>query len=66
MIQNTLHLRAPKNCCRVSLICSMEPITKNSNGIKTKNKNRDAQKKWSSHKVREVCAEAGRQSLWKR
>jgi len=36
---------------------------KKSNGIKTKNKNRDAQKKQSIHKVRGVSSEAERESM---
>jgi len=41
----------------------MEPTNNKSNGIKTKNKNRDAQKKESSHKVRGVSPEVRRESM---
>ena len=40
-----------------------EPINKKSNGTRTKNKNRDAQKKESSHKVRGVSSKARRECV---
>jgi len=44
----------------------MEPINKTNNAIETKTKNRDAQKKQSSRKVRGVSPEAGRESMVER
>ena len=66
---DTLNLRVPKSWQTASLICRTEPNKKKTNE-ETKDKNQDAQKKWSSHKVRGVSPEArkgvyGGKGLWK-
>jgi len=57
-----LYLCAPKSWRTASLICRTDPNKKKSNE-ETKNKSRDAQKKWSSHKVRGVSPEPRRESM---
>ena len=57
---HTLYVRAPKSWRIASLICRTEPKKSNE---ETKNKNRDAQKKRSSHKVRGVGPEARRECM---
>ena len=60
---DAVYLRAPKSRRIASLICRTEPNKKSRPNEETKNENRHAQKKRSSHKVRGVSPEAGRESM---